>query len=341
MSRTASVFGFAVLIPGIVTVTAYAGEIGHYAPGVANVRDLAVPEPGFYGIVYNFGYLTDRLNDADGNQISSLTIGNGPGQSVTLDLDVDVSTYALAPGFIWVAAKRVLKGKYGFYIAPTFTNTSINALLSSATNAGRSASAGQFNVGDIFVQPVWLGWTGNHYDISYGYGFYIPAGKYETTTVSLPIVGPVTVEGADNTGFGFWTNQNQGAVYLYPWADKRMAVQNALTWEIHRKKRNFDLTPGQNLTWNWGVSQYLPLKKDKSVLLEVGPAGYSSFQVSDDSGADARNPAVHDSVHAAGVQVGVTAVERVIALNFRWLNEFSATDRFEGSSIGFNFAARF
>jgi len=150
---------------GIVTATAYAGEIGHYAPGVANVRDLAVPEPGFYGLIYNFGYLTDRLNDANGNQINSVTIGNNPGQGVTLDLDVDVSSYALAPAFIWVASKS--------------------------------------------------------------------------------------------------------------------------------------------------------------------------------SGADARNPAVHDSVHAAGMQVGVTAVERVITLNFRWLNEFSATDRFEGSSIGFNFAAKF
>ena len=82
-----------------------------------------------------------------------------------------------------------------------------------------------------------------------------------------------------------------------------MAVQNALTWEIHRKKRGFDLTPGQNLTWNWGLSQYLPLKKDQSVLLEVGPAGYSIFQVSDDgAGTAAATLGVHDSAHAAGVK---------------------------------------
>ncbi len=89
------------------------------------------------------------------------------------------------------------------------------------------------------------------------------------------------------------------------------------------------------------MSQFLPLKKDQSILLEFGPAGYSSFQVSDDTGADARNSEVHDRVHAAGVQVGVTSTKRVMSLNFRWLHEFSAVDRFQGSSIGVNFALKF
>ncbi len=341
MRRRALAFGLAILMAGIVTVTAYAGEIGHFTPGLPSIRDMAMPAPGFYGVMYNYGYGTTRLNDANGNKISSVTIGNPSGLNTKLDVNVDVSLYALAPTFIWVAKKEVLGGKYGLYVAPTFTNTSINGLLSSASRAGRSASAAQFNVGDIFVQPVWLGWSGKHYDISYGYGFYIPSGKYKTTTVTLPIVGSVKSEGADNTGLGFWTNQNQGSVYIYPWSDKRLALESLLTWEIHRQKRNFDLTPGQNLTWNWGMSQFLPLKKDQSVLLEVGPAGYSSFQVSNDSGADAQNPGLHDSAHAAGLQVGVTLTKRVMSLNFHWLHEFSSVDRFQGSAIGLNFAAKF
>jgi hypothetical protein len=333
--------GFAAIIAVITTVASYAGEIGHFVPGVPNIRDLALPLPGFYGVIYDYGYSTTRLNDANGNKLSSVNIGGRVGPGVTLGIDVDVSAYALAPTFIWVAKKKVLGGHYGAYLSPTFSNNSINGALSSVSGVGRSASTGQFNIGDIFVQPLWLGWTGKHYDISYGYGFYIPSGKYQTTTVSLPVVGPVNAEAADNVGLGFWTNQNQGALYLYPWADRRMAVENALTWEIHRKKRGFDLNPGQNLTWNWGVSQYLPLKKDQSVLLEVGPAGYSSFQVSDDTGAEARNPSVHDHVHAVGAQVGVTSVKRVMMLNFHWFHEFSSVDRFQGTAIGLNFVVRF
>jgi len=336
MRRKTLKLGSVILIAAITTVTAYAAEIGHFVAGVPSIRDLAVPPPGLYGVVYNYGYSTNRVNDANGNKISSVTIGGR-----AYGINVDISAYALAPAFIWVAKKKVLGGHYGAYFSPTLSNNNINAALSGASEIGRSASAGQFNVGDIFVQPLWLGWTGKNYDISYGYGFYIPSGKYKTTTVTLPVVGNVKAEAADNVGLGFWTNQNQGALYLYPWADRRMAVQSALTWEIHRKKRNFNLTPGQNLTWNWGVSQFLPLKKDKTVLMEVGPAGYSSFQVSNDSGADASIPGVRDRVHAAGVQVGVTSLKRIMVLNFHWFHEFSAVDRFQGTAIGLNFTMKF
>ncbi|MGH8610063.1 MAG: hypothetical protein ACREX9_22440, partial [Gammaproteobacteria bacterium] len=40
-----------------------AGELGHYAPGVPNIRDFFVPEPGFYYIQYHYLYSTDTLKD--------------------------------------------------------------------------------------------------------------------------------------------------------------------------------------------------------------------------------------------------------------------------------------
>jgi hypothetical protein len=335
MRRKILALGSVILFCIITTITAYAGETGHFVPGVANIRDLAVPPAGFYGVIYNYGYSTSRLNDAHGNQISSVTIGGRP-----FDIGVDVNAYALAPLFMWSAKKKVLGAQYAAFFSPTFSNASINGMLSSATGAGRSASTGQFNIGDIFVEPVFLGWSGAHYHVSYGYGFYIPSGKYKTTTVTLPVVGSVTAEAPDNIGLGFWTNQNQGALYLYPWKDQTLAIQNSLTWEIHGNKRNFDLTPGQHLTWNWGASKYLPLKKN-SLLLEVGPAGYSSFQVSDDGGSDAKNPGLHDHVHAAGLQAGVTSLKRMMSLNFHWFHEFSSVDRFQGTAIGLNFTFKF
>ena len=66
------------------TAAAHAAEIGHFAPGVPNIRDFAMPEQGFYGVLYNYYYTTDRLNDADGNEIDSITINPGPGPGITL-----------------------------------------------------------------------------------------------------------------------------------------------------------------------------------------------------------------------------------------------------------------
>lgn len=108
-----------------------------------------------------------------------------------------------------------------------------------------------------------------------------------------------------------------------------------------REKEHFDLTPDQNLTLNWGISQYLPLKKDQSLLLEVGPAGYSSWQITDDTGNNAAQPAVRDEVHAVGGQIGLTYVPWNAALNFHYFYEFASKDRFQGRSIGLNFAIKF
>jgi hypothetical protein len=40
---------------------------------VLSICDFAMPEPGFYGEIYNYGYTTDRLNDSSGNKIKSVT----------------------------------------------------------------------------------------------------------------------------------------------------------------------------------------------------------------------------------------------------------------------------
>jgi hypothetical protein len=333
--------GSAIVIAAITVATACA-QSDHYAPGSFNIRDFALPPvAGFFGAVYNYGYSTNNLQDASGNRISSITIQGPGGGSATLKLNVSVNLYALAPVLIWEPRKKVLGARYGVMLNPSFANASLSGLLSDAEGAGVNASTASFNIGDTFVVPLWLDWTGKHYDVSYNYGFYIPTGKYNIVTRNVPVIGPVSVASPGNVGLGFWENQNQGAVYVYPWADQRMAIENAITWEIDQKKRGFDLTQGQYLTWNWGVSEYLPLKKDQSILAEVGPAGYGNFQVSDNTGTDARNPGVHEKVYAAGVQVGVTIPKKLMVLNFHWFHEFDAVDRFQGTVLGLSFVSKF
>ena len=70
MRRTLEL-GSAIAIAAITAVTANA-QTEHYVPGAFNIRDFAVPDAGFYGAIYNYGYLTDNLKDANGNQITSV-----------------------------------------------------------------------------------------------------------------------------------------------------------------------------------------------------------------------------------------------------------------------------
>ena len=83
------------------------------------------------------------------------------------------------------------------------------------------------------------------------------------------------------------------------------------------------------------------MSKEDSLLLEVGIAGYNSWQITDDGGAAALSPMVRDEVHGVGVQVGSIYVPWHIALNFRYLYEYAATDRFRGQSFGLNLGIGF
>ncbi|MBX7208884.1 MAG: transporter [Verrucomicrobiaceae bacterium] len=185
------------------------------------------------------------------------------------------------------------------------------------------------DLGDLYVQPLWLGWAGDHYDIALSDGFYAPTGHY--------------AEGAlDNTGMGFWTNQTQLAAAWYPWKSKGTAITVATTYEVHGNKEGADIRPGSNLTVNWGVSQYVPLNKNMTWLADIGVGGYDIWQVSDDRGSDVTYDAnVHDEVHAFGVQLGLAQVKWNAALTMRWMHEYAARDRFKGDMFVLNIAKKF
>lgn len=110
-----------------------------------------MPEPGFYGALYDYWYSTGRLNDRNGNGVRSVTVGPGPG--VTLDVDVHVNLYAVSPMFLWVSDWKIAGAQYAAYIAPSFANSSIEAALTTVTGRGINADTSSFGVGDLFVQP--------------------------------------------------------------------------------------------------------------------------------------------------------------------------------------------
>lgn len=335
-------FGLALLLALAWAAPAAASEIGHFIPGLFNIRDLVVPEePGFYAVSYQYFYSTDRLNDEDGDEVESVNIHPGPGPGVTLDVNIDVDMFAWAPVLMWSSPWKVLGARYAALAVPSFANASVKAGLNRSTGAGlgRDVDQAQFAFADLYVQPLWLGWNRKHFDAAFGYGFYAPTGKYNVERFDLPIVGTVKVEEADNIGYGFWTHQLGGAATYYPFENRATAFAGALTYEFHYDKEHFDVTPGQDLSLNWGVSQYLPLGSEK-LLLEIGPAGYSSWQTTEDHGSDATNDRL-DQVHAAGGQIGITYVPWFLIANFHAFGEFHSEDRFQGKVIGFSLAKKF
>jgi hypothetical protein len=314
---------------------ARAGDAGHYVGGMMDIRDYFVPDPGFYAALYNYFYMTDRYNDQSGHQLSSTTRPDGSASPVSVNLNM----YVLAPAFIWVSPWNVLGAKYGIDVVPTFANSSLNAVASTVRDRGGTGSEATFAPGDLFVQPVWLGWSFSHWDLSAAYGFYAPVGKYSTDAELTP-GGPVNVPASDNIGLGFWTQQFQGAAAWYPWTNRATAVTLALTYEYNSPQQGTDISYGQNLWLNWGISQYLPLTKDDKLLLEVGPAGYYEWQVSSDTGGTS-NPSSRTTVSGIGGQLGLTYVPWNLILNFRGFYEYHAEERVQGASFSINLLKKF
>lgn len=96
--------------------TAHAGEIGHFNGAVMNIRDYVMPDAGLYTAIYNYFYVTDQLNNSNGDAINSVVIKPGPGSGIKLGVNVDVDLYALLPTLIWVTDIKPLGIKYGALI---------------------------------------------------------------------------------------------------------------------------------------------------------------------------------------------------------------------------------
>jgi hypothetical protein len=77
-------------------------------------------------------------------------------------------------------------------------------------------------------------------------------------------------------------------------------------------------------------------------LLEIGPSGYSQWQVEDNHGAD--QPRFLNSpnqVHAAGGQIGIALPKASTQFTFKYMTEFYAESRLQGNYAGFSAAVGF
>ena len=334
----------------IATLTwSIAGSAGvsHFLPGMMNIRDFLVPEKkGVYAALYLGNYSTSELTDQHGNAIDSATftasktLGPGipAGASITANIDANVDMYLLAPTFVWNTGYRILGADYAMLMSIPFANTSVGASMDTMTNINLANQAATFNkrlgvddsafdISDIFVQPLMLGWHGKHYDVSSAYGFYAPSGKYDVDDVA-------------NTGLGFWGHQFQLAGAFYPFEHKGTALMLSGTYEVNHETQGKNFTQGGHFTLNWGVSQFLPVTDN--LLLEIGPAGYSQWQVQDNHGTDQssflNSP---NQIHAVGGQIGLALPKADMQFTFHYLTEYEAESRFRGDYAGLTAAIKF
>jgi len=302
-----------------------AQQKGQYVPGQFGLNAGAIPDPGLTYANLALSYSASQLNDSNGNRILQNVTG-------TYSFWVDENV------FYYVPKHKFLGGYFMPYVALNYAS---GELVADITGTSLSGGGGGSGFADMFVQPLNIGWhLGSRVDFNAGYAFTAPTGRY-------------TAGASNNVGSGYWGNNIMSGTTFYITKNKGTSANLSTAWEIHGQRKTASVpagqvsnkTPGQAFTIEWGLGQVLPLKKNMSMLAQLGLVGYDQWQVSSNGGtiivAGISVPASrlpYYSVHGIGVQANLILPAKNLAAFFKYYDEYRALARPKGRTIVFGFS---
>ena len=292
-----------------------AQQKGQWVPGQFGLNAGVIPDPGVTYANLALNYSADQLNGPNGNRV--------PGITGTYSFWVDENI------FYYVPKHKFLGGYFMPYIALNYAS---GELVADFTGTNLNAAGGGSGFADMYVQPLNLGWHLKRTDLNVGYAFVAPTGRF-------------TQGASNNVGSGYWGNDITSGTTFYITKNKGTSANLATAWEIHGQKNGTNITPGETFTMEWGLGQVLPLKKDMSMLLQLGFVGYDQWQVSHSSGTlTVGGVPIPErlipfySVHALGVQSNFILPAKDLVGFFKYYDEYRALARPQGRTFVFGFS---
>ena len=155
-----------------------------------------------------------RINDAQGNQVL---------KNVTAGINLFV-----LPAVEVVTPFKILGATY----CAAYTQWISNGVLNVAAPSFQRVTSYRF--GDIYVQPVILGWHTPRADVTVGYAFFAPTGS---------------------AGQHMWVHEINLGTTLYPDSGKKWNLAAMMFYDFNRQKNNADITVGNILTLTGGIGR--------------------------------------------------------------------------------------
>ena len=269
----------------------------HYPVGAEGIKGASLPPPGVYLRDYNFFYTAGKV---DG-------MPNGP----------DIFAYVQAPRLIWMTGKTILGANYGMDVIVPFAYKNISAGLPIGDGHN-------FNLADIQVEPLLLSWHLKQFDVAAGYAVWVPTGEFNADTPVHQLTSP---------GSGFWTQMLTLGGVWYPDEKKTWAISLLNRYEINTEQNHTDVTPGNMLTMEWGLS------KTVCPNVDVGFIGYYQQLVTKDSGSGASSD--YSNVVGLGPEISAFCSKLGVFTSVRYAYEVTAHDRPQGQTIVLTITKRF
>jgi hypothetical protein len=269
-------------------------QLGHKTLGSLGLDAGSQPEPGLYLAGRGLYYAAGELKDRNGN-----------------DIPVGLDLHAFASGFGIGAVVKLNP-------LSTYLSASIGGPIAhvSVSTERPEASIDRFGLGDLYVQPLKLGWRFSRGDLVVGYAFYAPTGRTEPG-------------GLDGVGRGQWTHEFTAGGTLWLDRERTWNVSALASYDLNQRKIAIDITRGDTVQIQGGAGTRV------FGFVEVGLAGYALWQVSDDSGSDLP-PALRgarDRVYGLGPEVDVTVAPLRTRLTLRYEHDFGVRSRPQGQIL--------
>lgn len=204
--------------------------------------------------------------------------------------------------------------RYMGWINPSFVTVNVRVKNFSGSNSNILIQAGDKGFGDLNIAPLYLSWRLDKFDITAGYLFTVPTGRFD-------------VEADDNIGVGFWSHTFQSAAYYYL-ADKATAFMFSPSYEIHSKIKGSDTKPGSRIALEYGISQYFTER------LEVTLQGGHAWQIGDDTGDDIYwDKSYKDQLSTAGIGLGYWLAPNRFYANLKGSTTYLTKQHFNAQAI--------
>jgi hypothetical protein len=286
---------------GMVSEHACSAENGgsHAFTGAESFYAGVVPPPGFYYLQYDTFYSSLRLNDKQGGKAV-------PSFSVT--------QFASVNRFVYVSDIQ-------FFGASVASQVLLPLVGVSARVMGMTGS--KFNIGDIIVTPVMLGWHFNEWHFATAVSFFAPTGSYDRRDLV-------------NTGYNYWSAVPAIAVSYLSTSGLEVSINSQYYFNSTNSSAGFG---GYNSTGaNYRSGQ--ELTTDLLVAQHVGPwslgvSAFSYLQVGSDTISDgASNAALQSGGGNKGRAYGVGPAVRYdmgpLSLTIQAQHEVAVRNRPQG-----------
>lgn len=268
-----------------------------YSLGSEGIKAGTAPGPGFYYLMYNNYYTSDKSVNKNGDEN---------------DIGFDLSTFANVHRFVYVTEKKILGGYYGMNIIIPLVYADLNI---DAAGVDKDETA----VGDIVIEPMFISWRKERYEAVLGTALFVPTGSYEK-------------DRALNIGKDRYTFMlTLGGTY-YPDKNREWSLSALTRYEKHFENQDTNVTYGDDIDLEWGIAKAVTKKVEVGL---VGYAHWQiTDDKGSDAGWD---KSVHDRIFGIGPEVDIFSETLGAVFKCKLYKEFEGRDTNEGTSAWLTF----